>query len=178
MCNGRWFSLREFVKETHANAVIIDFLIRSRHKYLILHNYERCSWVLVRQENYAGLKEENGVYYVYTKKPVIINGKSPIQVFEIDFNNDIDDIIGFPSIQDIQLYCSRNELRLNCAETLSYKLIFSPQLANYLLRRGFRVLELKPHREHTGEAIYVFAVEDGFYQAIDNFRKGNINDGN
>lgn len=46
------------------------------------------------------------------------------------------------------------------------KLIFSPQLAQWLLHNGYRVVELKPKRESDNETIFVFEVTSGFGACI------------
>ena len=47
------------------------------------------------------------------------------------------------------------------------KLIFSPQLAQYLLREGFTIVELKPKKNTVNETVFVFRVDEGFSEAID-----------
>lgn len=49
------------------------------------------------------------------------------------------------------------------------KIIFSPQLANYLLSKGYTIIKLKPKHENENESVYVFSVEDGFYEAIESW---------
>lgn len=46
------------------------------------------------------------------------------------------------------------------------KLIFSPQLAQYLLHSGFTIVELKPKRNYENETVFVFKLEDGFEDAM------------
>jgi hypothetical protein len=41
------------------------------------------------------------------------------------------------------------------------KLIFSPQLAKYLIQCGFRVIDLKSNHNNSGEVVFVFAYENG-----------------
>lgn len=53
------------------------------------------------------------------------------------------------------------------------KLIFSPQLATKLLKRGFTIVDLKADREDPKQTIFVFRVSDGFYEAIEEY-KNNI----
>lgn len=47
------------------------------------------------------------------------------------------------------------------------KLIFSPQLAQYLLKAGFTIIELKPKKNTINETVFVFRVDEGFFEAID-----------
>ena len=47
------------------------------------------------------------------------------------------------------------------------KVIFSPQLANYLLAHGYTIIKLKPKHENPNETVFVFRIEDGIYDAIE-----------
>ena len=42
------------------------------------------------------------------------------------------------------------------------KLIFSPQLAQWLLHNGYHIVELKPKRDYENETVFVFEVTPGF----------------
>lgn len=46
------------------------------------------------------------------------------------------------------------------------KLIFSPQLAQWLLHNGYTIIELKPKRDYENETVFVFRVDAGFDAAI------------
>jgi hypothetical protein len=47
------------------------------------------------------------------------------------------------------------------------KVIFSPQLANYLLMKGFKIIKLKPKHDNPNETVFVFSLEPGLYDAIE-----------
>lgn len=47
------------------------------------------------------------------------------------------------------------------------KIIFSPQLANYLLSQGYEIIKLKPKRGKPEETVFVFRYEDGFSDVIE-----------
>ena len=51
------------------------------------------------------------------------------------------------------------------------KLIFSPQLAKYLILRGFQIVDLKQKKESPKETIFVFKNEDGLINAIVDWKK-------
>jgi hypothetical protein len=54
------------------------------------------------------------------------------------------------------------------------KIIFSPQLANYLLSRGHSIIKLKPKKDNVRESVFVFAVDDNLFEAISDWlRQGN-----
>ena len=60
--------------------------------------------------------------------------------------------------------------------TKDAKLIFSPQLANYLLACGFSIIKLKPNRDKENETVFVFRLEDGLYDSIENWMEQNEED--
>ena len=46
------------------------------------------------------------------------------------------------------------------------KLIFSPQLAQWLLHNDYTIVDLKPKRDCKNETVFVFKVEPGFYACM------------
>lgn len=46
------------------------------------------------------------------------------------------------------------------------KLIFSPQLAQWLLQNGFIIVDLKPKRDAEKETVFVFEVKSGFNTCV------------
>ena len=83
------YSLHRFLAETNATIDVIDYVIHTKYSYLLLINYERNAYVLVNVDNYKSIELKDNIFYLTTVKPIIINGRSPIQVFELDiFNND------------------------------------------------------------------------------------------
>jgi hypothetical protein len=49
------------------------------------------------------------------------------------------------------------------------KVIFSPQLANYLLSRGHTIIKLKPKKGSETETVFVFRLEDTLGDSIDDW---------
>lgn len=47
------------------------------------------------------------------------------------------------------------------------KVIFSPQLAQWLLHNGYRIVDLKPRRGFENETVFVFEVGVGFNTCIE-----------
>ena len=74
-------SLTKFVKETQPSLNIIDYIIRTKHKFLLIINHERNAKVLLDISNYAGISEDNGIYYIHSKKPILINNQYPEEGF-------------------------------------------------------------------------------------------------
>ena len=60
--------------------------------------------------------------------------------------------------------------------TKDAKIIFSPQLANYLLACGFSIIKLKPKRDKENKTVFVFRLEDGLYDSIENWMEQNEED--
>lgn len=163
-------SLNRFLHETNATLPIIKYIIETKHKYLLIYNEEHQSYIIIDKDNYDHLELQGHIYYLYTKKPILINGNQPIQIFEIDLLNH-DDLLGFNNRHELQIYCEH--LPTNTSVKLTSKLIFSPQLANFLLDRGFHIIHLKQHAL-TGDTIFVFSVEPGFYDSIYDFRQNKL----
>ena len=46
------------------------------------------------------------------------------------------------------------------------KLIFSPQLAQWLLNNDFTIVDIKPKRNYPNETVFVFEVKEGFLESI------------
>lgn len=57
------YSLTQFVKEAQPSPAVIDYIIRTNHHYLLIINQEHNARILLNEENYAGITEDNGVYY-------------------------------------------------------------------------------------------------------------------
>jgi hypothetical protein len=55
--------------------------------------------------------------------------------------------------------------------TKDAKIIFSPQLANFLLSRGYTNIKLKPKHDVPNESVYVFRLENGLLEAIEDWMK-------
>jgi hypothetical protein len=51
--------------------------------------------------------------------------------------------------------------------TKDAKVIFSPQLANFLLMKGYHIIKLKPKHDNPTETVFVFKLDDGLYDAIE-----------
>ena len=49
------------------------------------------------------------------------------------------------------------------------KIIFSPQLANYLLMNGFEIIKLKPKHDNPNETVFVFRLVDGLTDCIEDW---------
>ena len=57
-------------------------------------------------------------------------------------------------------------LKEEVIQQMRTKLIFSPQLAQWLLNHEFTIVDIKPKRDYPNETVFVFAVEDGFIESI------------
>jgi hypothetical protein len=50
------------------------------------------------------------------------------------------------------------------------KIIFSPQLANFLLLRGYTIIKLKPKRGTENESVFVFQLDEDLFDAIESWK--------
>lgn len=51
-------------------------------------------------------------------------------------------------------------------KVMKTKLIFSPQLAQWLLHSGYTIVELKRKRDSERETVFVFEVKEGFDDCV------------
>ena len=51
------------------------------------------------------------------------------------------------------------------------KLIFAPQLAKWLLGKGFKVFDIKPHRDDREKTVFIFEYEEGLDDAMTEYTK-------
>lgn len=56
------------------------------------------------------------------------------------------------------------------------KIIFSPQLANFLLSRGYTIIKLKPKHEKPDETVFVFRLEEGLLESIEDWMDLGVED--
>lgn len=49
------------------------------------------------------------------------------------------------------------------------KVIFSPQLAKYLLSRGHRIINVKQHKMYPHLTVFVFEINDDLFDAIEDW---------
>lgn len=56
------------------------------------------------------------------------------------------------------------------------KLIFSPQLAQWLLHNGYQIVDLKPKRGNEKETVFVFEKGVGFNACIEAWLEARLQD--
>lgn len=49
------------------------------------------------------------------------------------------------------------------------QIIFTPQLARFLLKQGFTMIDLKPDKTKAHDSIYVFRNDEGLQEAMTEF---------
>ncbi|KUO66146.1 MAG: hypothetical protein APF84_12555 [Gracilibacter sp. BRH_c7a] len=54
--------------------------------------------------------------------------------------------------------------------TQEARLIFSPQVAKYLLAKNFNIIDIKPHKNDHRATVFIFRNDEGLDQAIHNYR--------
>jgi hypothetical protein len=53
------------------------------------------------------------------------------------------------------------------------KVIFSPQLANFLLETGHTIIKLKPKKGNINESVFVFRMDEDLLEAIESWSMKN-----
>lgn len=176
--------MSDFVKQTNPTVEILDYIIRNNFNYFLIYNKERDAYVLFERKDYKGITKKDNIYYIYSNSPMAVVQvdkitniwtETYISTFEIDIYNK-DEVIGFRDMDEAIKYCGRNSIN-TCKNKLVTKLIFSPQLANFLLDSGYKLIHIKKHNI-TNSTVYVFTVEENFYQEIGNYRKQYENNNN
>lgn len=51
------------------------------------------------------------------------------------------------------------------------KIIIQADLARYLLKNGYQIVDIKAKRENPQSTVFVFKVEEGFYEVLDSWKK-------
>ncbi|OCZ49740.1 DUF5659 domain-containing protein [Dehalobacter sp. TeCB1] len=54
--------------------------------------------------------------------------------------------------------------------TTDEKLIFSPQVAKFLLNRNFKIVDIKPDRNDRNKTIFIFKNDDKLAEAINDYK--------
>lgn len=78
----------------------------------------------------------------------------------------------------------------NIEDKLIGKLIFSPQMTRFLLKKNYRIIDIKPDRKDPKQTVFIFRLEPGLIEAMKEYdtketkergihgEKGFINRGN
>lgn len=56
-------------------------------------------------------------------------------------------------------------------ENKTTKIIITPQVARYLLKSGFQIVDIKPNKKEEGKSIFVFKIEHGLTECILRYMK-------
>ena len=160
MRKNLFYYLSDFLTLAHPTNEVVDNTIQTKHNYLLIKksNIE----YLVSVEQYI---PESFSHNYETGKSFL-----KIRVDGKDYSvSDVEDIIGCKDFDVALDFCSG---KTDCLCTKpDEKLIFSPQLAKYLLKNKFRIIDIKPRKGNPNEIIPIFIVEDGFYDCIEDWKK-------
>lgn len=160
-------SMREFLKCEPSDAVL-DYIAKTKHTVLSIIRDEHAI-LLIPVSEYIGLE------YDSTLNAVTVSYKNheQIETITVDFNEENSDIIGFPDMNSAGDYlCNDKTLIVKPIKYSGneYKLIFSPQLAKYLIRHKHIVWDIKENKNNPNEIVFVFKVDETFYKDVDDFR--------
>ena len=160
-------SMREFLKCEPSDAVL-DYIAKTKHTVLSIIRDEHAI-LLIPVSEYIGSE------YDSTLNAVTVSYKNheQIETITVDFNEENSDIIGFSDMNSAGDYlCNDKTLIVKPIEYSGneYKLIFSPQLAKYLIRHKHIVWDIKENKNNPNEIVFVFKVDETFYKDVDDFR--------
>lgn len=49
------------------------------------------------------------------------------------------------------------------------KIIMNPNVAVFLLNKGYRIVDIEAHRENRDKSVFIFKVEDGLFEAMEEY---------
>ena len=114
------------------------------------------------------------ILYVELNKPVKVSGiTTPFSRFEVDISDQETDIFAFTDYDSLNRYLKSHNLSCDLdVSDASTKIVFSLSLARMLLRRGYKIVDIKPKKNGNGsEWLPVFEVKAGFFETIAEYNK-------
>ena len=168
------YSFTKILNAVDPSDDIIDFLIRTHHKYLMVKNAEYKNAIVIPVDNYDGFSRMDSILYVELKKPVKVSGiTTPVSRFEVDISDQETDIFAFTDYDSLNRYIKSHNLSCDLdVSDASTKIVFSLSLARMLLRRGYKIVDIKPKKNGNGsEWLPVFEVKAGFFETIAEYNK-------
>ena len=166
-CLNDLSSMREFLK-CKPSAVVLNYVAKTKHKVLSIIR-DKHAILLIPISEYMGLMYDSKLNVV----TVSYKSREQIENVTVDFNEENSDIVGFSDMDSACDYLYDNEtLIINPIQFSGdeYKLIFSPQLAKYLIRHKHIVWDIKENKNKPDEIVFVFKVDGTFYEDIENFK--------
>ena len=158
---------------------ILDLDIKSEATFVYMKNSVKDAELVISSGEIKVYKKvkinKDKILSVEFLEPVKFYGNSEaVKVFSVDIKNPDDDIILFSSnhnLTDLLSDFIKIKIDGEKLDDFENKLVFSHKLSKFLVHRGFRIIDMKPDRKNKDNWIPVFLVEDGFYEAIDDFER-------
>ena len=158
---------------------ILDLDIKSEATFVYMKNSVKDAELVISSGEIKVYKKvkinKDKILSVEFLEPIKFYGKSEaVKVFSVDIKNPNDDIILFSSNHNLtDLLSDFIKIKIDGEKLGDFenKLVFSHKLSKFLVHRGFRIIDMKPDRKNKDNWIPVFLVEDGFYEAIDDFER-------
>ena len=158
---------------------ILDLDIKSEATFVYMKNSVKDAELVISSGEIKIYKKvkinKDKILSVEFLEPIKFYGKSEaVKVFSVDIKNPDDDIILFSSnhnLTDLLSDFIKIKIDGEKLDDFENKLVFSHKLSKFLVHRGFRIIDMKPDRKNKDNWIPVFLVEDGFYEAIDDFER-------
>ena len=168
-----YYSLKEMLNTTDASVPVVNNNIK-KYSHIVLINSERNAKILIPIKIYKNVSISNNCMYIKTKKKILVKGLNiEVDEFEVDLSDEKSDILGFLRLDTVFKKFSKCEF--NYSDRLIYKVIFSPHLANWLLKHGYKIVELK-QRKVTNDTLFVFVIEEGLFKSVEGFKRNTINE--
>ena len=152
------YSLRKLSKTVNLTSELITLQIKEKYKYLLITN-TTAQDSIINTKSFVSADYDDGIV---TLKLKIDLGKS--------------DLFGCDSLREILKEIPIENL--NKIDEPIFKLIFSPQIARTLLKAGYTIVDIKPRKDSPDEVVFIFEVEDGFYDVIEKWKNNNNNNNN
>ena len=158
---------------------ILDLDIKSEATFVYMKNSVKDAELVISSGEIKVYKKvkinKDEILSVEFLEPVKFYGNSEaVKVFSVDIKNPNDDIILFSSnhnLTDLLSDFIKIKIDGEKLDDFENKLVFSHKLSKFLVHRGFRIIDMKPDRKNKDNWIPIFLVEDGFYEAIDDFER-------
>lgn len=154
------YSLRKLSKTVNLTSELITLQIKEKYKYLLITN-------TTAQDSIINTKSFVSADY----NDEIVTLKLKYDDIKIDLRKS--DLFSCDSLREILKEVPIENL--NKIDEPIFKLIFSPQIARTLLKAGYTIVDIKPRKDNPDEVVFIFEVEDGFYDVIEKWNNNNNN---
>lgn len=152
------YSLRKLSKTINLTSELITFQIKEKYKYLLITN-TTAQDSIINTKSFVSADYDDGIVTLKLKYDDIKIDLGKSDLFSCDSLREI--------LKEVPIE------NLNKIDGPIFKLIFSPQIARTLLKAGYTIVDIKPRKDSPDEVVFIFEVEDGFYEIIEKWKNNN-----